>query len=80
MADTDAELIEYAVSIGMRPDWIQRPGTSLCHFDLTGSRLQKVIDDPRVEKVGLNEMAALVMRKRVERHKALVKVRSDGSV
>lgn len=37
-ADTQLELIEFALSIGLKPAWIQRPGTPYEHFDLTVSK------------------------------------------
>jgi len=56
IADTEQELVAYAVSIGMRPRWLQHPGTRLAHFDLTGSRLARVLRDTAVRKLTRAEM------------------------
>ena len=48
MADSEAELIAYAVSTGMRASWIQKRGTAYVHFDVTGSRLARVLGCPSV--------------------------------
>ena len=61
MADTEAELIAYAKSVGMRKSWIQKRGTACVHFDVTGSRLARVLADPRVTRIGAKEMARLAM-------------------
>ena len=36
MADTMEELIALARAIGLKPEWIQNPGTAKEHFDLMG--------------------------------------------
>lgn len=38
-----AELIAFAVAIGMRQEWLQKPGTHHEHFDIFGSRRAKAI-------------------------------------
>ena len=38
MADTTDELVEFAWRIGLRPEWIQFPGTPKEHFDVTAGR------------------------------------------
>lgn len=63
-ADTDQELTEYAVSIGMKAAWIQHPGTSRAHFDVTGKFLEKVMSDDRCVKMTRDEWA----RKRFPQH------------
>jgi Protein of unknown function (DUF4031) len=55
MADTDEELITYAESIGMKANWIQSPGTYSAHFDIVGIKLEKVLKDNRVIKLGREE-------------------------
>lgn len=41
LADTHAELMAMADEMGLRPEWLQHPGTHREHFDLTeGKRLQ----------------------------------------
>jgi hypothetical protein len=43
MADTDEELITFALSIGLRRGWIQYPGTWKTHFDVTQGVRAKAI-------------------------------------
>lgn len=44
MADSDEELIEFAKSIGLRPEWIQEPDKPYGpHFDVTESKRQQAI-------------------------------------
>lgn len=35
LADDSRELISFAIRLGMRPAWLQNPGTPTEHFDLT---------------------------------------------
>ncbi|CCI54681.1 hypothetical protein BN13_80050 [Nostocoides jenkinsii Ben 74] len=49
MADGNAELVAFAVRIGLRRNWIQREGSPFEHFDVTaGKRWQAVaaVDRP----------------------------------
>lgn len=48
-ADSEDELLEFAQSIGMNKRWIQNPGTSRFHFDVSLKFLNKVLADDRVE-------------------------------
>ena len=48
MADTELELLGYARVLGLRPEWLQAPGTYRAHFDVTGKRLNRVLMDDRV--------------------------------
>jgi len=43
IADTDDELITFALSIGLRRGWIQYPGTWKTHFDVTQGVRTKAI-------------------------------------
>lgn len=38
MADTSSELLTFAVRLGLKPAWIQKPGTSLEYFDITAGK------------------------------------------
>lgn len=38
IADSETELLAFAKRIGLRPEWIQKPGTLKVHFDLTPGR------------------------------------------
>ncbi len=49
-ADTEKELREYAAKQQIPLKWIQRPGTTEVHFDLTGVLMQRVLADVTVEK------------------------------
>lgn len=42
-ADTTEELVLFATALGMRPQWIQHPGTHREHFDLTDARRERAI-------------------------------------
>lgn len=55
MADTEAELVDYAEQIGMRTRWLQDGGTRRAHFDVTGNFLAIVQRDSSVEKLTLRE-------------------------
>lgn len=37
MADTTEELEEFARQLGLRPSWIQHPGTAREHYDVTAT-------------------------------------------
>lgn len=69
MADSDEELLAYARSIGMRPSWIQKPGTPRSHFDVTGSRLTRALGDSKVRKLSLLETVDLLRSRFSERRK-----------
>jgi hypothetical protein len=66
MADSEAELVAYARKIGMRESWIQRRGTPMVHFDVTGSRLARVLKDPNVRHLSAQEVLTTIRL-----HKAL---------
>lgn len=63
MADTTEELVEYAASLGLKPEWIQHPGRPAEHFDLTGAKLARVLKDPRVRKITWRECGELIQRR-----------------
>ncbi|NUS54723.1 MAG: DUF4031 domain-containing protein [Streptomycetaceae bacterium] len=43
MADTHDELMAFALQIGMRPEWLQEPGSYREHFDLTTGRRDQAL-------------------------------------
>lgn len=43
MADTSAELLDMAGKIGLKPEWIQHPGTPKEHFDVSLARRSDAI-------------------------------------
>lgn len=63
VADTEEELIEFAVSIGLKPEWIQR--TSITHFDLNKSKRVQAL------KSGAEEIDMFEMAKRVRTCKVM---------
>jgi hypothetical protein len=42
-ADTEAELRDFGAKIGMRPEWLQHPGTYQFHFDVMDSKRERAI-------------------------------------
>lgn len=44
LADSDSELLAFARSIGLNPQWHQSPGTAKSHFDVSMSRRRLAID------------------------------------
>lgn len=38
MADTSEELAEFAARLGLKPAWLQHPGTHREHYDVTDTR------------------------------------------
>ena len=43
MADTSAELAEIAERLGLRPEWLQHPGTHWEHYDVTQSVRERAL-------------------------------------
>lgn len=43
-ADTPAELREFARRLGLRPEWVQHPGTHREHFDVTATVRARALD------------------------------------
>jgi len=43
MAGSEAELVAFARRIGLRPQWIQHPGTPRVHFDVTAGKRQQAL-------------------------------------
>ncbi len=66
MADTEEELIEYAISIGLDSRWIQDKGTIRVHFDCVGKFMNIVIKDIRVEKLDREDFVKKYLNKRKE--------------
>lgn len=63
MADSEAELIEFAERIGLRRSWIQYPGTPRVHFDLTAGRRAAAVRNGAIE-VTWREMGMMVKKRR----------------
>lgn len=65
MADTTKELMEMALKIGMKPEWIQHFGESTEHFDVSISRRKEAIKNGAIE-VPMRKLAAWSVRGRVK--------------
>jgi len=42
-ADSQEELVSFAVKIGLNPVWIQKSNLGLIHFDLTASKRKRAV-------------------------------------
>lgn len=60
------ELLAFAVMIGMKREWLQRPGTEFEHFDLLNSRIERALDAGAV-KVDRRRVVDIVRAKRTEK-------------
>lgn len=65
LADTREELDAMALAIGLRPQWIQRPGTAFEHYDLTTSRRAAALRAGAIA-ITWRESAQLTERKRLQ--------------
>lgn len=61
-ADTTEELLEMAEKIGLKPQWIQHPGTWKEHFDVTEPRRRAAVANGAIE-VAVRE-SVLAMQER----------------
>jgi len=60
-----AELVDFAARIGMRPGWIQHPGTHREHFDLMGVGRIEAARLAGVEQVDRREFVARLHARRL---------------
>lgn len=72
LADTHHELVAMAKVIGMRPAWIQNPGTVREHFDVTDGRF---VRDPATGKLIIDPTKS---RKRVALKNGAIEVNRRG--
>jgi hypothetical protein len=63
IADTSEELVEMAKAIGMKPEWIQNPGTPREHFDVCMSKRLKAIK-LGAKAVPFRELAVIWQKKK----------------
>ncbi|CAG9194117.1 conserved hypothetical protein [Paraburkholderia caribensis] len=64
IADTTAERVAMAMSIGMRPSWIQKAGTHGEHFDVAKGKRDLAIARGAVP-ISVRECSAMCARRRV---------------
>ena len=64
MADTTDELLTFAALIGLRREWIQKPGTPHEHFDVTATTRAYAIQHGAVEISYPRGTALLIARRR----------------
>lgn len=62
-ADSSEELLDFAKKLGLRPSWIQCPGTWKEHFDLTEGKRQQALKKGAVP-IGLMQAGQLMKAKR----------------
>lgn len=65
LADTDDELHAFAVRLGLKRAWFQKPGTPIAHYDVTEPKRQQAIKLGAVQ-IGYMSTAStdLIRRKR----------------
>lgn len=66
MADTTAELVAFADSIGSKRSWIQHPGTYREHYDLIGMARIKAAIAAGAEVLDRPEFIARYQKRRAE--------------
>jgi hypothetical protein len=76
MADGNAELVAFAVRIGLRRNWIQREGSPFEHFDVTAGKRWQSVRLGAVE-IDSHEAVALIVAKREGRVFDLAAFRSE---
>lgn len=63
LADTEEELIEMALKLGLKPEWHQYPGTYKSHFDIAKSK-RKLAVGFGAKEVTQRELAEIRSKKR----------------
>lgn len=63
LADSDDELVEFAVSIGLKPKWLQAGSTT--HFDLTANKRAQAVAKGALE-MNSHELVAWLRQKRIK--------------
>jgi len=61
-ADSEDELVLFAKSIGLKPEWIQRE--ALIHFDLTASKRKQAVAKGAIEASDREMVAAMERQRR----------------
>ena len=60
IADTESELVSFAVLIGLKKEWLQNTGTYRAHFDITTRRFNNIHKYPNVKVLTLREFGVLL--------------------
>ena len=63
IADTQQELMDMAIQIGLKPEWIQKEGCADEHFDVSVSRRRRAIHKGAVP-ITRRELARKIIEKR----------------
>jgi len=66
LADTEEELVEFAIGIGLKPEWLQHG--HCIHFDLTKNKRMQAVKAGAIE-VTSGELVAWMRKKREEQKK-----------
>jgi hypothetical protein len=66
IADSEGELISFAILIGLKAEWLQNAGTYRAHFDITARRFKNVQKYPNVKVLTLKEFGVLLRERRVQ--------------
>lgn len=64
IADTESELVAFAILVGLKAEWLQNSGTYRAHFDITAQRFNKVTTYPDVKVLTLREFGVLLRERR----------------
>lgn len=62
-ADTEEELVAFAVRMGMKTAWLQNAGTRRYHFDITARRFAKILKEPNVQQLSIRDFVGLIRRR-----------------
>lgn len=63
VADTNMELVQMALAIGMKASWIQHKGTYKEHFDVSKTRKAKAIE-LGAKQVTMSELSTFIQARR----------------
>jgi Protein of unknown function (DUF4031) len=71
LADTDAELHDFAAKIGLQRRWAQYPGTWKSHYDVTDSKRREAIAKGAVP-IGFASPEAVALTRRKREHEQML--------
>lgn len=63
IADTTPELLAFAKTIGLKPGWIQKPGTAFEHFDVTDAVRERAIK-AGAQPIDIHDVGPILRAKR----------------